>query len=119
LSAPTLNSYSEFFYDQNHQRYEQIASYSGSLESTEYIGGLLERMSNSSGTSYRYYVPAGNNFIVYNRWLGGTAGFDYATKDNLGSTAVITDQNGALVVSEKYSALGWNENTGAQQSAMA
>jgi RHS repeat-associated protein len=119
LAAPTLNSYSQFYYDPNHQRYEQVASYSGSLESTEYIGGLLERMSNSSGTSYRYYVPAGNNLVVYNRWVGGTAAFDYATNDNLGSTAVITDQTGALVVSEKYAALGWNENTAAQQSAMA
>lgn len=119
LGAPAINGYSQLFYDQNHQRYEQIASYSGSLESTEYIGGLLERVSNSSGTWYRYYVPAGNNFIVYSRWVGGTAAFDYATKDNLGTTAVITDQNGALVVSEKYSALGWNENTSAQLSIIA
>lgn len=119
ITAPAYNSSSRLFYDQNHQRYEQVASYSGSLESTEYIGGLLERMSNSSGTSYRYYVPAGNNFIVYNRWLNGTDVIDYATKDNLGSTAVVTDKSGALVANLRYSALGWGENTSAQMSAMA
>lgn len=119
VTAPTSNSSSQFFYDENHQRYEQIASYSGATESTEYIGGLLERMSNSSGISYRYYIPAGNNFVVYNRWLGGTNAIDYVTKDNLGSSAAMTDSRGALVVSETFAALGWNENTSAQEATMA
>ena len=110
LVAPTVNSSSRFFYDQNHQRYEQVASYSGSPETTEYIGGSMEKMTNSSGTSYRYYVPAGNNFIVYNRWTNGTNALDYITKDNIGSSAVVTDHAGALVVTEQYAALGWNEN---------
>jgi len=119
ITAPALNSSSQFLYDQNHERYEQIASYSGSPENTEYIGGLLEKMTNSSGTAYRYYVPAGNNFIVYNRWTSGTNALDYVTEDHLGSTAVITDQAGALVVDEKFSALGWNENTSTQEAKMA
>ena len=109
LVAPTYNSSSRFFYDQNHQRYEQAASYSGSPETTEYIGGLLEKMTNSSGTSYRYYVPAGNNFVVYNRWTNGTNALDYITKDNIGSSAVVTDHAGALVVAPKFAALGWSE----------
>lgn len=112
-------SSSDFYYDENHQRFEQIASYSGSIESTEYIGGLMEKMTNGSGTAYRYYVPAGNNFIVYNRWLNGTNAIDYATRDNIDSTAVITDASGALIVSEKFAALGWNENTAAQKATMA
>jgi RHS repeat-associated protein len=41
------------------------------------------------------------------------------TKDHLGSTAVITDKTGTAVVSEQFSALGWNENTSAQQATMA
>lgn len=109
ISVPSYNGSSAFYYDENHQRFEQIASYSGSAEDTEYIGGLMEKMTNSTGTAYRYYVPAGNNFIVYNRWLSGTNAIDYATKDNINSTAVITGSNGALVVAEKYAALGWNE----------
>lgn len=113
------SSYSQFLYDQNHQRFEQIASYSGSPETTEYIGGLVEKMTNSSGTSFRYYVPAGNNYIVYNRWLSGVNAIYYATKNNLGSTAVITDSKGAQAVNEKYSALGWQETTGQDQAIMA
>ena len=120
--SPTISSAtstSQFFYDQNHQRWKQVASYSGSPETTEYIGGLLEKMQNATATVYRYYVPAGNNTIVYNRSSTGTTVPYYLTRDHLGSTAVITDPTGALVVSEKYAALGWNENTSVQQATMA
>lgn len=82
LASPSYSSSSQFFYDQNHQRYEQVASYSGSPETTEYIGGLMEKMTSSTGTAYRYYIPAGSNFIVYNRWTSGTNAIDYATRDH-------------------------------------
>jgi RHS repeat-associated protein len=110
---------SQFWYDQNHQRWKHLASYNGSPETTEYIGGLLEKMKNETATAYRYYVAAGNTFIVYNRWSMGSNPIYYVTKDHLGSSAIITDQTGALVVSERFSALGWNENTSAEQAVMA
>ena len=120
LTAPTYNSSSQFFYDANHQRYEQIASYSGSPETTEYIGGLMEKMTNATGTAYRYYIPAGNNLIVYNRRVsGGTTGIDYVTKDPINSSAVVSDHTGTSVVSEKFAALGWNENTSADEAKIA
>jgi RHS repeat-associated protein len=118
-SISTGTSTSQFFYDHNHQRWKQVASYSGSPETTEYIGGLLEKMQNATETVYRYYAPAGNNTIVYNRSSTGTNTLDYLTSDHLGSTAVITDPTGALVVKEKFAALGWNENTSTEQAAMA
>jgi RHS repeat-associated protein len=73
----------------------------------------------SRSTAYRHYIPAGNNTVVYTRLSTGTNSTYYLTKDHLGSTAVITDSTGASLVSEKFSALGWNENTGSQQSTMA
>jgi RHS repeat-associated protein len=122
-----VNSSSQFFYDQNHQRYKQIASYSGSPETTFYVGGLLEKMINSSGTFYRHYIPAGYNTVVYARQLGGTNSTYYLTKDHLGSTAAISDQTGTLVVTENFPAMGafhrgdnWTGvNTGAEQTAIA
>jgi len=119
LSAPGYNSSSQFFYDQNHQRFKQIASYSGSAETTEYIGGLMEKMTNSSGTAYRYYIPAGSNSIVYNRWTNGVNALYYMTKDNLDSSAVVTDHAGALVAAQNYAALGWTESSSTAQIAMA
>lgn len=111
-------SSSQFFYNANHQRYKQIASYSGAPETTYYVGGLLEKMVNSSGTTYRHYIPAGNNTVVYTRLSTGANSTYYLTKDHLGTTAVITDSNGASLVKEKFAALGWNENTSAEQATM-
>jgi len=110
---------SQFFYNADHQRYKQIASYNGALETTFYVGGLLEKMINSSGTAYRHYIPVGNNTVVYTRLLSGTNSTYYLTKDHLGSTAIITDSMGNSLVKEKFAALGWNENTPAQQNTMA
>lgn len=105
-------SSSQLFYDANHQRYKQLASYGGAAENTIYVGGLLEKMSNSTGTAYRHYIPAGNNTVVYTRLSSGTNSTYYLTKDHLGSTAVITDQTGTSLVKEEFSALGWNETSG-------
>jgi RHS repeat-associated protein len=110
---------SQFFYDQNHQRWKQLAVISGVSENTTYIGGLLEEMTNSSGTAYRHYVSAGNNSIVYTRMSTGSNPTYYMTTDNLGSTAVITDQTGALVVAERFAAFGYNEDTTTQKATIA
>jgi RHS repeat-associated protein len=107
---------SQFLYNHNHQRWQQIASFSGSPETTTYIGGLLEKVVNSQGTAYRHYIPAGNTFVEYVRSTATGNSTYYVTQDHLGSTAAITDHTGALVVNEKYSALGWNENTAAQET---
>ncbi len=99
-------SASQFFYDGNHQRYKQIASYSGTQQTTFYIGGLLEKVVTSAGTAYRHYIPAGNNEVVYIRSSTGANLAYYLTTDHLGSTAVITDETGALAVAENFSPLG-------------
>jgi RHS repeat-associated protein len=117
IASGTTSGY--LYYDGNHQRYKQAATYAGSPETTVYAGGLLEKVSNSSGTTYRHYIPGGNNLIVYNRASTGTNLTYYITKDHLGSSAAITDQTGALVVKEMFGAWGYNENTPAQQATVA
>jgi RHS repeat-associated protein len=118
-SASNSANSSQFFYGADHQRYKQLASYGGVVENTIYVGGLLEKMSNSSGTAYRHYIPAGNNTIVYTRSSTGTNSTYYLTKDHLGSSAVITDQNGTSLVKEKFSAMGFNENSAPEQALIA
>jgi YD repeat-containing protein len=58
--GPTTN----FYYNANHQRYKQIATTNGTIETSIYVGPLLEKVSNSSGTFYRQYIPAGNNTVL-------------------------------------------------------
>jgi RHS repeat-associated protein len=106
-----------FSYDHNHQRWK-MAETSPSV-TTLYIGGLLQKMTNSTGTAYRHYVAAGNNTFVYTRWSTGSNPTYYLTTDHLGSTAVVTNQAGAYVVKETFAALGWSTNTGADQATIA
>ncbi|MEO7208776.1 MAG: RHS repeat-associated core domain-containing protein [Steroidobacteraceae bacterium] len=119
LNPRSAASSSQFFYVADHQRYQQFARYSGAVENTIYVGGLLEKMSNSTGTAYRHYIPAGTSTVIYTRLSTGTNSTYYLTKDHIGSTAVVTDSTGASFVSEKFSALGWNENTASQEATMA
>jgi RHS repeat-associated protein len=119
MSNNALSSSSQFSYDHNHQRWKQVASYSGAPETTVYVAELLEKMTNASGTTYRYYVPAGNNTVVYLRPNTGTNAIYYLTRDNLGSTAAVMNQAGALVAREKFAALGWNNSTAADRATMA
>ncbi|MDP9008029.1 MAG: FG-GAP-like repeat-containing protein [Pseudomonadota bacterium] len=109
----------QLFYNANHQRYKQIASYNGAIETTIYVGGLLEKVANSTGTGYRHYIPAGNNFIVYTRLNTGTNSTYYISKDHLGSSAVISDSSGAPIVKERFGALGQIENTATDQATIA
>jgi RHS repeat-associated protein len=108
----------QLFYNQDHQRWRQTLSGGGAQDTTIYVGGLLEKETNSSGTTYRHYIPAGNNTVVYTRLSSGTSIY-YLTKDHLGSTAVITDQLGNSVVKERFSAWGWDENTPTEEATMA
>jgi RHS repeat-associated protein len=115
-SIPGWNGSSQFSYDHNHQRWQQTAIFTGSYtETTEYIGSLMEKVSNTTtGTTYRYYVPAGNNLAVYECCASSPNPnpIYYVTKDHLGSSALITDRNGSLQLQEKFAALGWLENFG-------
>jgi RHS repeat-associated protein len=110
---------STFAYDHNHLKWLQVAAYSGYTETTEYIGGLLEKVTNANGTSYRYYVPAGNNTVVYSTSGSSSGSINYVTTDHLGSSAVITNSAGQQVVHETFSALGARENTGSDLTAIA
>jgi len=112
-------SSAQFSYEANHQRWKQVASYSGSSEVTEYIGGLLEKVTTPTSTQYHHYLPAGNNFVVFSRWSTGSNFFYYATQDHLGSTALLTDSAGARILTEKFAALGWRENSTSDMASIA
>jgi hypothetical protein len=57
--------------------------------------------------------------VVYLRPNTGSNAIYYLTRDHLGSTAVVTNQAGALVAREKFAALGWNNSTAADRATMA
>ena len=99
-----------FYYSGAHQRYEQVATYSGAVETTYYVGSLLQKVANSAGTFYRHYIPAGTNTVLVTRSSTGPNTTDYLTHDHLGSTSVITDSSGSLLVHENFHDWGFRIN---------
>jgi RHS repeat-associated protein len=110
-SVSAFGDTSQFDYNADHQRYRQTATYSGSPETTIYVGGLMEKVSTSAGVQYRHYIPAGSNKVLYTRISTGTNSTYYITGDHLGSTTTITDSTGTLLASGNYSSSGLNRNS--------
>ena len=59
----------------DHQRWRQDANYGGSVETTHYIGGLLQLVSRSGGSplEYRHLIPAGSSAAIFVRRSDGTS----------------------------------------------
>ena len=97
---------SEFFYTPDRRYWRQDAIYSTGSESTIYVGGLLEKVTNANGTQFRHMIRAGSTAIIVTRQSSGTNNTYYATQDSLGSTAVITNASGTVVVKENFGPFG-------------
>jgi RHS repeat-associated protein len=110
-NLPNSISYSgnstQFFYNANHQRWKQVASYSGTTETTHYIGGMLEIMTRGANpTEYRHQIPAGSGTAVYTRRTDGSTSTYYATSDHLGSSDLVTDASANVLVKESFTPFG-------------
>lgn len=99
---------STFSYGGDHQRKQQVATYSTGSETTLYVGRLMEIVTSSS-TMYKHLVPTPSGTqIVITRVLGGGASIAYVSTDHLGSGDVISDAAGnvAALVRESFTAFG-------------
>lgn len=109
-NLPNTISYSgnsaQFFYNANHQRWKQVANYGGTLETTRYVGGLLEVMTRGSVTEYRHQIPAGSNAAVYTRRTDGTTSTYYATSDHLGSADLVLSSTATVMAKESFTPFG-------------
>ena len=101
-------SYSSTFdYGPAGNYFKQVATYSNGTETSLYIGGLLEIVSNSSTgiTAWRHQIKAGGRTVaVYSRGSNGAQNTIYPLQDHLGSTDAITDSTGAVIVRESFAA---------------
>jgi RHS repeat-associated protein len=109
-NLPNLINYgtssAQFFYNASHQRWKQIANYSGTVETTHYVGGLLEIMTKGGVTEYRHQIPAGSGSAVYTRSTSGTNSTYYATSDHLGSADLVMDSAGTVLARESFTPFG-------------
>lgn len=96
-----------FYYNSDHKRWKQVASYAGTTETTHYIGGLLEVTTRgSAATEYRHQIPAGSSTVVYTRRSDGTSGTYYATTDHLGSSDLVLDSSANVLARESFTPFG-------------
>jgi RHS repeat-associated protein len=97
---------SQFLYGAGRNRWKQVASYGGQPETTLYVGGLMEKVTVTSGTAYRHYIGLGDQAAIYTRWSTGTNQIAYITTDHLGSSSAITNATGAIIANESFDAFG-------------
>jgi RHS repeat-associated protein len=116
---------SVFSYGPDRQRWRQQATFSGGgTETTIYIGGLMEKVTNGTGTYYRHYIAAGDGTVIHTRSASSTENYFIAT-DHLGSFNTITNSAGNLVVNESFNAFGerrladWTANAPASMQPFA
>jgi len=98
----------QFSYGPDHARWKQVATYANGVETTQYLGGLLEKESTTSTgkTYWRHYVHTPSGFVVVSRNSDSTGATSYALTDHLGSTETVLDASGNLQARESYTAFG-------------
>ncbi len=105
------NQSSQFFYAPDRARWKQAASYGGTGEETIYIGGLIEKVTLGTVTSWKHYIAGASGTIaVYTRKSNGTNELHYLTRDHLGSVDSVTSAAGAAELRLSFSALGQRRN---------
>jgi RHS repeat-associated protein len=98
---------SQFFYTPARARWKQVANYSGTTETTIYVGGLLEKSTRSGVTAYRHYIQGGSGVVaVYSRLSSGTNSTTYVAADHLGSNSVLMNASGGVLANLSYGAQG-------------
>ncbi len=101
----------QLFYGPDRQRWEQIYSLGSSMETTYYVGGLIDEVFSGSTTSWRHYIYAGNEPVaIYSRTSTGVNTMSYLLEDHQGGISTIASKAGAVDVNESFSAFGTRRN---------
>jgi len=97
-----------YYYAPDRSHYQQTYTSGGTMmESTQYIGGLLEKVTAGSTIDWRHYIAIGDSAVaVIDRSNSGTNLIRYALQDALGSLTKITDNAGSTYEAESYCPYG-------------
>jgi len=83
-----------FSYGPDRQRFKQIYTNGSSTETTMYIGGLLEKVTENGVTDWRHYVAGGGGTVaVVSRKSTGVNTTRYLLEDHQGSVSQILDSS--------------------------
>jgi RHS repeat-associated protein len=97
----------DFYYGGDRQRWKQVYDNGSSIETTIFVGGILEKRMEGTYTEYRHTIKVGSTAVaLYTRPSSGSITTKYFLLDHLGSVAEITDSAGGIDVSESFGAYG-------------
>jgi RHS repeat-associated protein len=98
----------QFTYAHNHTRWRAVYGGSSGLETTYFIGGLMEKVSGVGGLfDFRHFVYAGNTKVaICSRTTGGANTLRYIREDHQESVASILNSDGTTYVKESFTAFG-------------
>ncbi|MFL6605691.1 MAG: RHS repeat domain-containing protein [Steroidobacteraceae bacterium] len=97
----------QFAYNQNHQRWSAILSGSNGIETTYFVGDLLEKIVSAGSNDYRHYIyAAGTKVAVYSRTSGGVNTLHYLREDHQGGVDAILNSDGTGYAKESFTAFG-------------
>jgi len=111
--AQANGSNSQFWHGPAGNRWKQLASDSGTAETTVYAGELMEKVTRAGVTTWRHYIlaPTGTA-ALHLRYNNGTpAATRYLTHDHQGSTDKLLDASGNVLVAESFGAFGARRGT--------
>ena len=104
---------SQFWHGPAGNRWKQLASHAGTIETTIYAGELMEKVTRAGVTTWRHYVlaPTGTA-ALHLRYNNGTpAATRYLTHDHQGSTDKLLDASGNILLAESFGAFGARRGT--------
>jgi RHS repeat-associated protein len=100
-------------YGPDRQRVQQNYTGPSGVETTFYIGGLMDIVVAGTSTDNRHYIYAGNEPIaVYSRTAAGANTMSYMLGDHQGSVSTIASNAGTADVNESFSAFGNRRDPG-------
>src|SRR5690606_20456039 len=107
ITAPTIGESASFAYGPDRQRWRMVYQRGSTKETTYYLGGLLEKVTQGSTSVYRHYIPGPEEIIgLYSRASSGTNTLRYILTDYQGSIEAITDSAGANPIYSSFTPLG-------------
>src|SRR5690606_20433229 len=107
ITAPTIGESASFAYGPDRQRWRMVYQRGSTKETTYYLGGLMEKVTQGSTSGYPHYIPGPEEiFGLKRRASGGTNTLRYILTDYQGSIEAITDSAGANPIYISFTPLG-------------
>jgi RHS repeat-associated protein len=110
VQPTTDTNYNQFFYNAWRQRYKQVYKAGTTVETTIYVGGILEKWVSGSTTQWRHLIQANGRTVALLSRTGTTNTVRYPLSDQIGGISILTNSSGGIYVKESFDAFGKRRN---------